>query len=77
MQAFDILLKRNIVLVVFYGRVLTIRTKVGMIQQNNNVIDGGNLRTEVKQITHGQCKVLTPTSTLYDECEIKIVCQAI
>ena len=35
------------------------RTKVGMIQQNNIVIDGINLRTEEKRITPGQCKALT------------------
>ena len=64
MQTFDIASKINIVLVVFYGRVLTIRTKVGTIHQNNNVIDGVNLGAEAKRITHGQCKVLTSCQLL-------------
>ena len=38
---------------------LTKKEKVGMIQQNNNVRDGVNLRAEVKLFTHRQCKVLT------------------
>ena len=64
MQTFDILLKINIVLVLFYGRVLTIRTRVGTIQTNNNVMDGVNLRTEAKRIIHGQYKVLTSCQLL-------------
>ena len=64
MQAFDIFSKTDIVLVLFFGRVLTMRTDVGTIQQNNNVIDGVNLRTEAKRITHGQRKVLTSCQLL-------------
>ena len=36
------------------------------IQQNNSVIDGVNLRTDTKRITHGQCKVLI-TFNSYNE----------
>ena len=32
---------------------------MGTIQQNNNVIDEGKLRAEVKRFTHRRCKILT------------------
>ena len=32
---------------------------MGTIQQNNNVIDGVNLRAEAKRFTYRRCKVLT------------------
>ena len=35
------------------------KIKVGTVQQNNNMIDGVNLRAEAKQFTHRRCKVLT------------------
>ena len=39
-------------MVLFYGMVLTTRTKVGMMRQNYNMIDGINFRAEAKQFTH-------------------------
>ena len=69
MQTFGILSKINIVLVLFYGMALTMRTKARTIQQNNNVIDGVNLGTDAKRITHGQCKVLTLCQLLDRQCK--------
>ena len=56
MQTFDILSKIDIVLVLFFGRVLTMGTEVGTIQQTNNVIDRVNLRTKAKRITHNNVR---------------------
>ena len=39
-------------MVLFYDIVLTMRTKEGTIPQNNNMIDGVNLRAEAKRFTH-------------------------
>ena len=64
MQTFDTFSKINIGLVLFYGRVLTMRMRVGTIQLKNNVMDGVNIRTEAKRITHGQCKALTSCQLL-------------
>ena len=44
----------------FFGMVLTIRTKEGMIQQKYNVIDGVNYRADMNTFTHNsrQCNNL-------------------
>ena len=51
----------------------TMRTKVGTIQQNNNIIDGVNLRAETKRFTHRRCKELTPCQFLDDAKKIDIM----
>ena len=58
MKTSDIVSEKYIVLVLidlmglFYGAVFTIRTKVGMIKQNYNVLDGVNYRADAKRFTH-------------------------
>ena len=66
MQAFDIVSKKYNVLMsidsmgLFYGTVLTIRTKMEMTQQNNyRVINRVNYRADAKRFTHRRCKKLT------------------
>ena len=59
-------------MVLFYGTVLAMRTKVGTIEQNSNVIDGVNLRAEAKRFTHRRCKVLTSCQFL-DDAKIGII----
>ena len=43
----------------FCGTILTIRSKVGMMQQNYNVTDRVNYRADAKRFTHRRCKKLT------------------
>ena len=38
----------------FFGMVLTIRTKEGIIQQKYNVIDGVNCGADMNRFTHYQ-----------------------
>ena len=65
MQTFDIMSKQYIILVetdsmgLFCRTVLTIRSKMGMIQQNYNMTDRVNYGADAKRFTHRQCKKLT------------------
>ena len=40
----------------FCGTISTIRSKVGMIQQNYNMTDQVNYRADAKRFTHRRCK---------------------
>ena len=39
-------------MVLFYGMFLTTRTKMGMIRESYNGIDGINFRADAKRFTH-------------------------
>ena len=49
----------------FYGTVLTIRSKVEMMQQNHNVTEGINYGADAKRVTHRRLKKLTPCQFLH------------
>ena len=44
-------------MVFLYGIILTTRAKVGMIQENDNIVDEVNCKDEAKQFA--QCKKIT------------------
>ena len=44
-------------MVFLYGIILTMRAKVGMMQENYDIIDEVNCKVEVKQFA--QCKKIT------------------
>ena len=65
MQTFDIVSKKYIILVqidsmvLFYGVFLTTRTKMGMIRQRYNGIEGINFRANAKRFSHKTKKKIT------------------
>ena len=59
MQTIDIVLV--LIDLLFYGMVLTKRTKVGPIQQNYNIIDGINFRAVAKRFTHKTTDIFFPS----------------
>ena len=56
---------------IFFGMILTIPTKMGVIRQSKNVgsveVDRVNYRADTKQFTNRQCKKLTSCQFLGDE----------